>query len=516
VSTTRLLVDPAAPLAPVGRRLFGSFLEHLGRAVYTGVYEPGHPAADERGFRRDVLELVRELGVTVVRYPGGNFVSGYDWEDGVGPVDERPVRLDAAWHSIETNRFGLHEFVDWTREAGVEVMEAVNMGTRGIDSARRLLEYANFPAGTTLSDRRRANGAEQPFGIRLWCLGNEVDGEHQIGHKTAEEYGRLAAETARLMRWIDPGVELVVAGSSNAEMDTFGEWERTVLRHSAEHVDHISLHAYYEETDGDVPSFLASAVRLDRHIEDVAAAIDDTLGELGLDKRIGISVDEWNVWRQSEFNDGKAELFAGPWVEHPRLIENEYTVTDAVVVATLMHSLLRHADRVSVANLAQLVNVIAPIRTEPGGPAWRQTTFFPFAEIARLATGEVVPVAVDAPAVPTAALGAVAQVDAVSVVDPSGGIALFVANRGLSSEAELDITISAPGLSLDSARLLAAPEGGTRDTSNTQASQPVGLVPLDGVTIRHVDDGSTRVGLALPPVSWAALRLAPAAEDSRA
>ncbi|MDP8928799.1 MAG: alpha-L-arabinofuranosidase, partial [Actinomycetota bacterium] len=251
-----LTLDPAFDVAPVNRRLFGSFVEHMGRCVYTGIYEPGHPEADEDGLRHDVLELVNELGVTLIRYPGGNFVSGYRWEDSVGPVEARPARLDLGWHSIETNAFGLNEFIRWCRKAGVEPMMAVNLGTRGVQEALDLLEYANHPEGTYLSDLRIKHGAQQPHGVRLWCLGNEMDGPWQIGHKTAYEYGRLAAETARAMRMIDPSLELVACGSSSSIMPTFGSWEATVLEQAYEDVDYISCHAYYEECDGDLGSFL--------------------------------------------------------------------------------------------------------------------------------------------------------------------------------------------------------------------------------------------------------------------
>jgi len=346
VAQAHLRVHFDEPIAPVSDRLFGSFVEHMGRAVYTGIYEPGHETADSRGFRGDVLALVRELGATVIRYPGGNFVSGFRWEDGVGPRESRPVRLDVAWHSVETNEVGLHEFAEWADDAGLEIMQAVNLGTRGIDAAAALLEYSNHAGRTARADERRANGREAPFGITLWCLGNEMDGPWQIGHKTADEYGRLAAETGRVMKWIDPSIELVAAGSSNADMPTFGEWERTVLAHSADVIDHISLHAYYEETGGDVASFLASGVGLDRYIGEVAAIIDSSLAEQGLDKSIGISVDEWNVWYQSRFNEvDKPPLFSGDWNEHPRIIEDEYSVTDAVVVGSLLMALLRNADR---------------------------------------------------------------------------------------------------------------------------------------------------------------------------
>ena len=311
-----LTLDPAFTIGTVDPRLFGSFVEHLGRCVYTGVYEPGHPTADEHGLRRDVLELVRELGVTVVRYPGGNFVSGYRWEDGVGP--ERPVRLDPAWKSIEPNAFGLGEFMIWTRRAGVQPMLAVNLGTRGMQEACDLLEYANHPGGTALSELRVSHGAPEPYGIRIWCLGNEMDGPWQTGHKTAHEYGRLAAETARAMRMIDPDLELVACGSSGAGMPTFGAWEATVLEEAYDQVDYISLHAYYEPLNGDLETFLASGAMMEAYIEDAIATCDHVRAKLKRDKRIYLSFDEWNVWYMSRHQaDPPTE-----WRHAPRLLED--------------------------------------------------------------------------------------------------------------------------------------------------------------------------------------------------
>ena len=498
-------VDPAEVVAPVSRRLFGSFVEHMGRAVYTGIYEPGHPTADAAGFRGDVLELVRELGASVIRYPGGNFVSGFRWEDSVGPVADRPRRLDVAWHSLETNEVGLHEFAAWADTAGVEIMQAVNLGTRGIAEAADLLEYSNHTGGTALSEARRANGRDEPFGIRLWCLGNEMDGPWQIGHKTAAEYGRLAAETGRVMKWIDPTVELVAAGSSNADMPTFGGWERTVLEEAADVVDHISLHAYYEETDGDVDSFVASSVGLDRYIAEVAAIIDD-VSPVG--KTIGISVDEWNVWYQSRFNDiDKQPLFDGDWAEHPRIIEDEYSVTDAVVVGSLLCSLLRNSDRVSMANLAQLVNVIAPIRSEPGGPAWRQTTFYPFALTSAAASGAVLRAVVDGDTISTAKYGEVGVLDA-AVTATDGELALFLVNRstteGLSLSADLGVELLS-----SSAVSIHAPAGGDRFSSNTQTA-PGTVVPVE---LDSVELDGTRLTAVLPPLSWSVIRLATAPQQ---
>ena len=498
MASTRIQLNLGAPHVEVPSRLFGTFVEHMGRCVYEGIFEPGHPSADADGFRGDVLELVRELGATVVRYPGGNFVSGYAWEDGIGPVDDRPVRLDAAWHSVETNRVGLDEFAAWAERAGLAVMEAVNLGTRGPAEAAQLLEYANHPSGTALGDLRRRNGREQPWGIGLWCLGNEMDGPWQIGHKTADEYGRLAAETARLMKFIDPTIELVVAGSSNMDMPTFGEWERTVLAHTAGLVDHISVHAYYEEVDGDVRSFLASAVGLDRYLDVVAGIIDEVRADAGLEKQIGISVDEWNVWYQSRWNDTvKDDVMSGEWSVAPRLIEDEYSVTDAVVVGSLLISLLRHSDRVTMANLAQLVNVIAPIRCEPGGAAWRQTTFFPFQLTASRARGQVVVPTISSYGIPTEKYGLVDAVDAVATVDAEGTVTVFVVNRDTESAVDLELDLADGELALREALTLTVPPGGDRFSTNTASGQPVTPVAL-------ATEGST---VTLPALSWSVLTL---------
>ena len=345
-----LTLDPAFTVAEVDRRMFGSFVEHMGRCVYTGIYEPDHPTAGEDGFRGDVLALTRELGVSVVRYPGGNFVSSYRWEDGVGPVEDRPVRLDLAWRGIEPNAVGLNEFMQWARVADVEPMMAVNLGTRGVQEAMDLLEYCNHPEGTYWSDLRRSHGAKEPHAVKLWCLGNELDGPWQMGQKTATEYGRLAAETAKAMRMVDPGIELVAVGSSNSGMPQFGAWEAEVLRHTYEHVDYISMHDYYEEHDGDTASFLASSADMDRFITSVVATADHVGATLRSRKRLKISFDEWNVWYQARFV-GQQQLgwqFARP------LIEDEYTALDAVVVGSLLVTLLKHSDRVGVACQAQL------------------------------------------------------------------------------------------------------------------------------------------------------------------
>lgn len=505
MSRARITLDRDFAIGDVPRRLFGSFVEHMGRCVYTGIFEPGHPEADERGFRHDVLELVKEMGPTVVRYPGGNFVSGYNWEDGVGPVADRPRRLDGAWHTVETNAFGLHEFMDWARLADVEVMEAINLGTRGVDAARELVEYANHPGGTALSDRRIANGAKDPFDIKLWCLGNELDGPWQIGHKTADEYGRLAQEAAKAMRFVDSSIELVAVGSSNRGMPTFGTWEHTVLSHAYDEIDYISMHAYYQEHDGDVGSFLAEAVDMDAFIDGVVATIDAVKAAGKHRKQVDISFDEWNVWYQRGLEtEDQPHQVGKSWREHPRLIEDAYNVTDAVVVGTFLNALLRHGDRVKIANQAQLVNVIAPIRSEQGGPAWRQTIFWPFARMSELARGRILRPAVDSDRYATAKFGDADLVDVSATWDEaSGRVALFLANRSLDEAA--DVAVSLRGWNAGAvtrAEVLDIPDGGDRLTANTEQAQPVGLRPLDGV---GVQDGELR--LTLPALSWAVVQL---------
>lgn len=497
VLTAQAYIDPQDVIAAVSPRLFGAFVEHMGRGVYGGLYEPDHPSADPDGFRTDVIELVRELGVKLVRYPGGNFVSGYRWEDGVGPRADRPTRLDLAWHSRETNAFGLGEFMRWARAAGVEPMVTLNLGTRGIREALDLLEYANHPGGTELSERRRAHGAPEPYGVRSWCLGNEPDGPWQLGHMTALEYGRLAAETARAMRQYDPGLRLVVAGSSAATMPTFGEWERTVLEATWDLVDEISLHAYYEEDD-DLASFLGSAVALDRYLEDVAAIADDVVARAGGSKRIGLAVDEWNVWYLSRH---QRVFHPSDWPEAPAISEDAYTVADAVVVGSLLISLLRHADTVTTACLAQLVNTIAPIRTEPGGPAWREATYYPFAITAThaKADAEAVRVELRVPTTVTARHGDVPVMDAVATVS-DGAISLFLVNRHPHDPVDLRVAIAgAPPYELVDAVVLSHPDSHAISTREQPAR--VRPRPLPDVTVER------DLRAILPPVSWSHVRL---------
>ena len=496
----RAVVDPTVVVGRVDDRLFGSFIEHMGRAIYGGIYEPGHPTADAAGWRRDVLELVREMGVTLVRYPGGNFVSGYDWEDGVGPREARPTRLDRAWRSIESNAVGTDDFLAWTRLAGLEPMLAVNLGTRGVDAARNLVEYCNGAVGSLYADWRAANGHPEPYAVRLWCLGNEMDGPWQIGHTSAVEYGRLAADAGRAMRLVDPSIELVACGSSGSKMPTFGTWEETVLDIAWDVVDHLSLHSYYDPAEYEtVSDYLACSLDLERMIEKVAATVDSVATRRGSRRRIGLSVDEWNVWHFSEHR--AREDAERPYRVAPALAEDEHDLADALAVGCLLIALLRHADRVRIACLAQLVNVIPAIRTVNGGLAWRQASFHPFADVARLGRGVVLGLQLDGPTYRVAGEGPVEAIDAVAVHDvAAGSLTLFAVNR---SERPLMLEIELRDLepmAVDEHRVLADPDIHAPNT----AADPDRIAPRPGVGTRI--DGQL-LSVELPARSWNVVRL---------
>ncbi len=504
-----LTVHRDFPIGVLDRRVFGAFVEHLGRCVYTGIYEPTHPSADEQGFRGDVKALVKELGVTLVRYPGGNFMSGYDWEDGVGPRPQRPRRLDLAWFSTETNQVGTNEFMGWCEELGLSPMFGVNLGTRGMDDARRYLEYCCHPGGTALSNLRRSHGVEAPHHIPLWCLGNEMDGPWQIGRKTPDEYGRLAQETAKLMRMLQPGIELAACGSSAFDMPTYGMWEDRVLEHCYDEVDFVSLHSYFVKpllpsADTSTGSFFAQIETNARYIEATVAIADAVAARRRSRKRLMLSFDEWNVWYRARHGH---HMRQDGWPEAPRLLEEVYTVEDALLVGGMLCMLMNHADRVKVACLAQLVNVIAPIMTEPGGPAWRQTIFWPFALAARFGRGTVLRPAIASPTYPNAKEGDLPFLVA-SVVwnDEDGTLAVFALNRHLSEP--MDLAVALRGLGGESGlAVIEAVElhDADLDAANT-AALPDRFQPR---TLRGVSVDGELLRVALKPASWNVIVLQP-------
>ena len=431
----RVYVDFERRITTLDRNLFGSFLEHLGRAIYDGIYDSGSRLSDPNGFRRDVMAEVRDLGVPIIRYPGGNFVSGYNWLDGVGPKQDRPRVLDKAWNSIDSNQFGTSEFVTWCRAVGTQPLMAVNLGTGTPEQAAALVEYCNVEKGTEWSELRRKHGAAEPYNVKYWCLGNEMDGPWQIGHMPATEYGLKAQDAARQMRAVDPSVKLVACGSSGPFISTYLEWDRQVLEECYDYVDAVSLHRYFDnarETNGDSSKFVALNLSMEQQIEQVSAVCDVVRGRKRSRKRLWLSFDEWNVWYRARSGDGHRQ-------EAPHLLEEIYNLEDALLVGGLINSLLRRADRVRIACLAQLVNVIAPIMTNASG-LFRQTIYYPYSWALQFARGNVLNLQVDSPAYEVSEMGQVPYLDVAGTQDIEGGkICLFILNRDLSKAHEIEV-----------------------------------------------------------------------------
>lgn len=497
MQTATLTLDRDFILSDIDPRLFGGFIEHLGRHIYTGIYEPGHPTADDKGFRQDVLELVRGLNMPIMRYPGGNFVSGYRWEDGVGPRDQRPKRLDLAWGALEPNMFGTNEFMDWCRAANTQPMMAVNLGTRGPAEAQALVEYCNHPGGTHWSDLRKSHGWAEPHNVRVWCLGNEMDGPWQMGQKTAWEYGRIANEAAKMMKWTDPTIETVLCGSSGRGMATFGRWEWEALHEAYDATDYLSLHTYYGNAAKDTPSFLAQPDNMSDFIREAVAVCDAVGAAKKSKKKINLSFDEWNVWAQT------ADQVApgAKWSEARRQLEQVYNMEDALVVGGMLITLLNHADRVKIGCMAQVVNVIGPIMTEPGGRSWAQTIYHPFAAAARYGQGTALRSIVNAPTYDSKERAGAPVVQVASTVG-ADGLTVFAVNRDPQGQ-----PVQLRGTLRGFDRFTA----GTHNVLTHSDLKAVNTADAsDTVTPKAASDAPTVDGetftATLPPYSWNVLR----------
>jgi len=442
----RVAIRRSRDRADFDRRLLGSFLEHLGRAIYTGIYEPGSRLSDTKGFRTDIVREIKELGVPIVRYPGGNFISGYNWLDGVGPKAQRPTVLDRAWNSTETNQFGTNDFIEWCRLTGAEPLLGLNFGTGSAEMAVAYVEYCNLERGTKWSDLRRTHGYEQPHNVRYWCLGNEMDGPWQIGQLQSREYGRKARDVAKQMRVVSPDLRLIACGSSGTAMPTYLTWDREVLEECYDQVDGISLHAYYGNTPAtsgnSTARYLAMNLDMDRHIHEIAAVCDYVQGLQKSSKRLWLSFDEWNVWyraRDRQATDGRRATA-------PHLLEEVYNLEDALLVGGFLNTLLRNSDRVHVACLAQLVNVIAPLVAHESG-VLRQSTYYPYAWALHHARGRVLDLRVESETYPIKAAGLQADfarnadvpfVDVVATLDEANGQAcVLMLNRDLDAARQI-------------------------------------------------------------------------------
>ena len=493
-------------IGQIDPKLYGSFVEHLGRCIYGGIYEPGHPKADANGIRRDVLEVIRELRIPIIRYPGGNYTAGYDWKDSIGPVAQRRARPDLAWLSLEPNTFGLEEFVSWAREVPADVLMTLNMGTQGVDDALSLLEYCNFPEGTYWSDLRKSHGRAAPYDFTHWCLGNETDGPWQVGQKSPAEYARLANETAKAMKRLDPRVKVCLCGSSFKTMPTFPEWDRTVVDLCYENVDYLSLHTYLRNFKKDRATYLAETAEMEDFIT-LAIGICDMVKDRRMTrKRLDISFDEWNVWPRAQESD----RFTGPWRFAPPLLEETYTMEDALVFGTMMNVLIRHADRVRMACMSLLVNAISPIMTATGGPVWRQTTFYPFRYGTLHATGNSLTPAVECPHYENSTYGSVPYLDvSAAASEETGELAVFIVNRHETENVDLRLYAGGfPHLESIEHVVLDAPEPMAANTKEN----PLAVVPRS--LGKGKVDGEV-MDVRLPAFSWNMIRFATARRPER-
>src|SRR3954468_5810652 len=437
---TRIYVDPRRTISPIDPNLFGSFLEHLGRAIYEGIYDPKSKLADENGFRKDVADEIRKLSVPIIRYPGGNFVSGYNWLDGVGPKQDRPVILDKAWNSLNSNQFGTDEFMAWCKMVGTKPLMGLNLGTGTTEQAAALVEYCNIEKGTSWSNLRRKHGIAEPYRVENWCLGNEMDGPWQIGHMTATEYGLKAQDAARQMRYVDSSLKLIACGSSGPFMPTYLEWDREVLEQCYDYVDGLSLHRYFDNSDttgGDSSAFLAMNLTMDKQIAETLAVCDMVRGHKRSPKKLWLSFDEWNVWYRERHGDA----VDGKKTEAPHLLEEIYNFEDALLVGGLINTLIRNSDRVKIACLAQLVNVIAPIMTNSNG-LFRQTIFYPYAWGIQYGRGDALNVLVESSSYEVKKVKGLDQAPHIDVAgarnSSDGSISLFVLNRDLAKSHEVE------------------------------------------------------------------------------
>jgi alpha-N-arabinofuranosidase len=434
-----LYLDSRRTISPIDRNLFGSFLEHLGRAIYEGIYDPGSKLSDANGFRTDVMDEIRKMDVPIVRYPGGNFVSSYNWLDGVGPKEKRPRVLDKAWNATNTNQVGTNEFMVWCKAVGTAPLMGLNFGTGSAEDAGNLVEYCNIEKGTKWSDLRRSHGVAEPYKIKNWCLGNEMDGPWQVGHMTAAEYGLKAQDAARQMHYIDPSLRLIACGSSGPGMPSYLEWDREVLENCYEYVDALSLHRYIgntkEETGEDSSKYLAMNLSMEKQIMETLAVCDLVQGHQRSPKQLWLSFDEWNVWYRARSGD----TLRGHGEEAPHLLEEPYNLEDGLLVGGFLNTLMRHADRIKIACLAQLVNVIAPIMTNSNG-LFRHSIYYPYFWALQYAKGSVLNVLIESPTYDVSGMGQVSYLDAVATVDKNDGkIAVFILNRDLSKSHPVEI-----------------------------------------------------------------------------
>ncbi len=487
--SARITLDSARSIGKISPLLFGGFVEHMGRGVYGGIYDPGSPLADAEGFRRDVADAIRELGITVIRYPGGNYLSGHHWIDGVGPRGLRPTRRDLAWRSLESNMIGTDEFMRFCRLVGGQPMLGVNLGTGTIEEAGGLVEYVNGAPGSYFADMRVANGSVDAYHVPYWCLGNEMDGPWQIGHLEMHEYGRKASEAAKVMRLHDPSITTILCGSSNTSLPTYPEWDRVALEACWEQVDYLAMHYYASNESGDTASYLGLAAQFESHIDTLAGTLRYVKSKQRSQHDVYLSWDEWNVWYRNKVMDGR-------WEHAPHLLEEVYNLEDALVVAQWLNVFLRRCDVLQIACLAQLVNVIAPIMTTTDAML-KQTIFYPLMLMARYARGRSLAVSTQAPMVESGSFGDLPALDVSACHDPdTGAMGVFIVNRSLTDTLPTEIVWQD---SVPSEVLVAYRVTGSDVQASNTFERP-DTITAHEVPCGRIDDG--KLLLVIPPLSF--------------
>ncbi len=492
--SAKIYIDNNRTISAISPLLFGGFAEHMGRCVYEGIYDPASPHADENGFRRDVLAALREQNYTTVRYPGGNFLSGYNWLDGVGPQDQRPRRRELAWQSVETNQFGTNEFIEFCRAIDTQPMLGVNMGTGTIQEAANLVEYCNAPVGTYYADLRAQHGYRDPHNVKYWCVGNEMDGPWQIGHLDMDEYARKAREAAKMMKWHDPSIKLISCGSSNDRMPTYPEWDRFTLETCWDQIDYHSMHYYAANRENDSTSYLASAVQFEAFVETLAGTLRYVKAKRRSNKDVYLSWDEWQVWYKDTSGRGN-------WTEAPHLSEEIYNLEDALVVAQWLNVFLRKSDVLKIACVAQIVNVISWLHTKTDG-LLKQPSFYPFMLMSNMARGKALDLQVQAPQHETKKYGDVSQLDVSGSYDEATNTgAVFIVNRSQTESIVTNLIwqSEAPQMAKEIWQL-----AGTDLKAVNSWEQPNNLTALQ-ISAPALSDGT--LTLKLPPLSFTAIKL---------
>lgn len=487
----------------IDSRLFGSFIEHMGAVVYDGIYEPDHPTATTEGFRGDVLKLVKDLNLGVVRYPGGNFTSGYDWKDTIGPATERPMKIELAWQGVEPNSFGLNEFIEWKNQIDAEMILTINLGTNGLRDAISIVEYCNFPKGTYWSDLRREHGFDEPHSIKLWCLGNELDGEWQIGTKTPEEYGKLACQASKVMKLVDDTIETILVGSSHPRLESYPEWDRKVLMEAYDEVDFLAMHNYIDRNQDetlnvvdtrepdDIATYLARSLDVDKQIEEVISVCDYVKAVKRSQKTMNIAFDEWNVHKQPEEPYVK-------WQTGSPIDKCHFDLADSLLFGSMGLAILRHAERVKISCQSLLVNTIPLILTEKGGTAWLNPTYFIMKDLAQFGRGKLIEHKEDVPKYQTELFKNVPYLD-FAIVDDGEGLNIFVINKSeKTSEVNLDIEFSR-SLCFAQVKHHILTSDNLEDKNNKYAAEMI----LPRLEMKNLNNKT----ISLSPYSWNVVRI---------